>query len=131
VSKEEYIKITETFTLKAAEAFRSMKEGSEEPFNFVFYSGGGANWKDKGVLFARTKVRPFFKFDKRDNMNGSIHRVVSSVLSRSWNYHYSQSSYVPVSYHHHQITELQMMVGVRRQQIWFTDHFSKSQGCQE
>ncbi|SPQ23959.1 023d9a39-8c5c-4d84-8c8b-1309eb1baa0f [Thermothielavioides terrestris] len=56
VSKEEYVRITKTFPLAAAEAFRSLpaKTGEKtEPFHFVYVSGEGAT-------FTPGRLTPFF-----------------------------------------------------------------------
>ncbi|OOQ91600.1 nucleoside-diphosphate-sugar epimerase [Penicillium brasilianum] len=57
VSKEEYIHITKTMTLEAAQAFEQLKSDESDNFKFVFVSGEGAT-SEPGrftALFGRVK----------------------------------------------------------------------------
>ncbi|XXG95233.1 hypothetical protein Hte_001493 [Hypoxylon texense] len=56
VSKEEYVKITKDYTLAASKAFQTLAS-EQEPFNFVYVSGGGATTEPGrfSPIFARTK----------------------------------------------------------------------------
>ncbi|KAI1109106.1 putative nucleoside-diphosphate-sugar epimerase [Nemania sp. NC0429] len=56
VSKEEYVKITKDYALAATEAFGALAH-ENEPFNFVYVSGGGATTKPGrfSPLYARVK----------------------------------------------------------------------------
>ena len=53
----EYIKITKSFPLMAAKAFRSMQTENDQPFNFVYVSGEGATHHPGYFtpIFGRTK----------------------------------------------------------------------------
>ncbi|KAJ5167686.1 Botcinic acid biosynthesis cluster B protein 16 [Penicillium canariense] len=57
VSKEEYIHITKTMTLEAAQAFEKLKSDESSAFNFVFVSGEGATSEPGRFtpLFGRVK----------------------------------------------------------------------------
>ncbi|KAI5856747.1 putative nucleoside-diphosphate-sugar epimerase [Durotheca rogersii] len=56
VGKEEYVKITKDYALAASEAFQTLAS-EQQPFNFVYVSGGGATTQPGrfSAIFARTK----------------------------------------------------------------------------
>ncbi|KAI1413947.1 putative nucleoside-diphosphate-sugar epimerase [Hypoxylon sp. FL1857] len=56
VGKEEYVKITKDYALAASKAFQTLPP-EQEPFNFVYVSGGGATTQPGrfSAIFARVK----------------------------------------------------------------------------
>ncbi|KAI1371429.1 putative nucleoside-diphosphate-sugar epimerase [Hypoxylon crocopeplum] len=56
VGKEEYVKITKDYALAASKAFQTLAS-EQEPFNFVYVSGGGATTQPGrfSAIFARVK----------------------------------------------------------------------------
>ncbi|KAH8203731.1 hypothetical protein TruAng_002144 [Truncatella angustata] len=56
VTAEEYVKITKTYALEAAKAFKDLAS-EEQPFNFVYVSGSGATTEPGrfSAIFARVK----------------------------------------------------------------------------
>ncbi|KAK3389918.1 hypothetical protein B0H63DRAFT_464522, partial [Podospora didyma] len=57
VGKDEYVEITKTYALAAAEAFRTLPASETKPFNFVYVSGEGSTFKPSMFtpLFGRIK----------------------------------------------------------------------------
>ena len=58
MNEEEYTRLTHDFPLTALKAFAAAGlHGEDGKFRFVHISGDGARTDEKGVLFARVKVR--------------------------------------------------------------------------
>ncbi|CAG9941734.1 unnamed protein product [Clonostachys rosea f. rosea IK726] len=74
VDKEEYVKITKTMALKAAEAFQSLPP-KNEPFNFVYVSGAGATTSPGrfSAIFARIKGETELALAEQRKTNPAFH----------------------------------------------------------
>ncbi|KAF2669648.1 putative nucleoside-diphosphate-sugar epimerase [Microthyrium microscopicum] len=77
VSKEDYVKITKTFTMAAAEAFQAIETENGKPFNFVYVSGLGATLTPGRFtpIFGRVKGETELALAELRKKNPSFHAM--------------------------------------------------------
>jgi hypothetical protein len=92
----EYIKITKNFSLAAARAFETLAS-PEQPFNFVYVSGSGAN-TEPGMftqLFARVKGEVELALADMCRSNPSFHTISARPMAVDASGHAAIAPYIP------------------------------------
>ncbi|KAH6857005.1 hypothetical protein B0I37DRAFT_368988 [Chaetomium sp. MPI-CAGE-AT-0009] len=100
VSKEDYITITKTYPLAAAEAFQTLpsKTGSKDPFHFVYVSGDGATFTPGRLtpIFGRVKGEAELALAEMQKSNPSSLRASTVRPSFvDWNGHEEIKPFLP------------------------------------
>ncbi|KUI59823.1 hypothetical protein VP1G_07082 [Cytospora mali] len=96
VDAEEYVKITKTFALEAAKAFQHLAS-DEQPFNFVYVSGGGATTEPGKFsrIFARVKGEVEAALAEMRRADPSFHAVSVRPLAVDASAHAAIKPYIP------------------------------------
>lgn len=96
VGTDEYIKITKNFSLAAARAFQTLAS-PEQPFNFVYVSGSGAN-TEPGIfsqLFSRVKGEVEVALADMRRSNPSFHASSTRPMAVDASGHAAIAPYIP------------------------------------
>ncbi|KAI1276867.1 hypothetical protein F5Y07DRAFT_399027 [Xylaria sp. FL0933] len=98
VDKEEYVKITKDYALAAGEAFQELAR-ENEPFNFVYVSGGGATVKPGrfSPLYARVKGETEMALAELRKKNPLLHASSVRPAAVDGTAHKAIHQYIPTA----------------------------------